>query len=213
MKFLYAWNLARRWQWIHIDDYFINITGPQAYINRILNSLTYSPNPDYIGNDILSITSIDSDEKPLSDTDTIEITITTESDPNPSGGGNANPLFGGTGDDILKGGKGQDSLKGGKGRDTLFGGKGQDTLKGGKGRDTLTGGEASDIFYLSKNKDTIRDFSIADADLIEAPSHLNLRLIQRGDHLLLIDPDNSIKTKLLNVERDDLLAYQPELLG
>ena len=60
--------------------------------------------------------------------------------------------------------------------------------------------------------DTINDFSIADGDVIEAPDNLNLRLLQRGDHLLLKDLDNNIKTTLLNINRDDLLAHQPDLI-
>ena len=61
-------------------------------------------------------------------------------------------------------------------------------------------------------KDTIKDFSISDGDVIEAPNNLDLRLIQRGDHLLLKDLDNNINTTLLNINRDDLLAYQPDLI-
>ena len=52
-----------------------------------------------------------------------------------------------------------------------------------------------------------------DGDVIEAPDNLNLRLIQRGDHLLLKDLDNKIKITLLNINRDDLITYQPDLVG
>ena len=65
---------------------------------------------------------------------------------------------------------------------------------------------------LSTKKDTINDFSIADGDVIEAPSNLNLRLIQRDNHLLLKDLDNNIKTMLLNTDSNDLLQYQPDLM-
>ena len=51
-----------------------------------------------------------------------------------------------------------------------------------------------------------------DGDVIEAPDNLNLRLIQRGDHLLLKNLDNNIKTTLLNTSSDDLLAHQPDLI-
>ena len=51
-----------------------------------------------------------------------------------------------------------------------------------------------------------------DGDVIEAPDNLNLRLIQRGDHLLLKNQDNNIKTRLLNINRDDLITYQPDLI-
>ena len=64
----------------------------------------------------------------------------------------------------------------------------------------------------SQEEGTINDFSIAEGDVIEAPSNLNLQLIQRGDHLLLKDLDNNIKTTLLNTDRNDLLQHQPELV-
>ena len=92
-------------------------------------------------------------------------------------------------------------------------GSGNDSLFGPRTKDTLIGGDGADIFELAKGKDTINDFSIADGDVIEAADNLNLRLIQRGDHLLLKDSDHNIKTTLLNINRDDLLSYQPELLG
>ena len=64
----------------------------------------------------------------------------------------------------------------------------------------------------SQEEGTINDFSIADGDVIEAPSNLNLQLIQRGDHLLLKDLDNNIKTTLLKTDNNDLLQHQPELV-
>ena len=137
------------------------------------------------------------------------------------GGSQADSLHGGHGDDLLSGGKGQDTLRGSSGddhlkghafHDSLHGGSGDDTLFGGKGKDTLIGGDGADIFELSKGKDTINDFSIADGDVIDAPNNLNLRLIQRGDHLLLKDADNSIRTTLLNINRDDLVDQQPDLI-
>ena len=147
------------------------------------------------------------------------------------GGPQTDLLFGGQGRDHLKAGRGDDTLKGGRGQDTLrgssgddllkgqlyhdslHGGSGDDTLFGGKGQDTLTGAEGSDTFKLSKGNDTIRDFSITEGDLINAPNNLNLQLIQRGNHLLLKDSDHNIKTTLLNINSDDLITYQPELFG
>ena len=76
----------------------------------------------------------------------------------------------------------------------------------------LRGGAGADIFVLSSKKDTIDDFSIADGDVIEAPDNLNLRLIQRGNHLLLKDLESNIKTTLLNVNSDDLISHQPDLI-
>ena len=86
-----------------------------------------------------------------------------------------------------------------------------DTIQGGQGHDTLSGGDGADTFHLSRGQDTIRDFSITDGDVIDAPNNLNLRLIQQGNHLLLKDLDNNIKTTLLNTNSDELLAHQPDL--
>ncbi len=86
------------------------------------------------------------------------------------------------------------------------------TSSGGKGKDTLTGGEGSDTFKLSKGKDTIRDFSINDGDVIEAPNSLNLQFIQQGEDLQLKDNTNNIKTTILNINLDDFLTHQPNLI-
>ena len=91
-------------------------------------------------------------------------------------------------------------------------GSGNDSLFGPRTKDTLIGGDGADIFELAKGKDTINDFSIADGDVIDAPNNLNLRLIQRGDHVLLKDADKNIKTTLLNINRDDLVDHQPDLI-
>lgn len=70
-----------------------------------------------------------------------------------TGGGNedgdANALYGDSGndtlrgragDDVLYGGKGHDKLYGDDGNDRLYGNSGNDVLYGGKGKDTLSGG-------------------------------------------------------------------------
>ena len=85
-------------------------------------------------------------------------------------------------------------------------------LSGDSGGDTLIDGDGADTFMLSKHTDIVNDFSIADGDVIEAPDNLNLRVIQRGNHLLLKDSDQNIKTTLLNINRDDLITYQPDLI-
>jgi len=130
-------------------------------------------------------------------------------------------MRGGRGRDLIQGSKGPDHLighqqhdllRGGAGNDILRGKSGHDTLHGGKGNDSMRGDSGSDRFRLSTGNDTIEDFSITQGDVIEAPNNLNLRLIQQGDHLLLKDFDNNIKTKLLNINSDDLLAHQPDLI-
>ena len=136
------------------------------------------------------------------------------------GGAQADILDGESGDDLLTGGKGRDTLHGSSGHDTLKGrlfhdilkgGKGNDTLHGGKGHDTLSGGDGADTFHLSRGHDTIRDFSINDGDVINAPKQHNLSLIQQGNHLLLTDDSRNIHTTLLNLSADQLISHQPDL--
>ena len=114
--------------------------------------------------------------------------------------------------DRLRGGEGDDVLKGKSGSDVLKGGAHDDLLDGSKGDDILIGGNGADRFRISHGKDTIKDFSIADGDLIDANGY-DLQLTQRGDNLLLTDSKQGIKTKLLNIVQDDLLQHQPELFG
>ena len=96
--------------------------------------------------------------------------------------------------------------------DRLYGDAQNDKLNGNKGADILIGGRGADRFRLSKGKDTIKDFSIGDCDIIDASNMENLQLIQRGDHLLLKDNVQNIKTTLLNINLIDLLLHQPELI-
>jgi len=98
------------------------------------------------------------------------------------------------------------------GDDRLGGGAQNDKLNGNKGEDILIGGRGADRFRLSKGKDTIKDFSIGDGDIIDASNMENLQLIQRGDHLQLRDNVHNIKTTLLNINQIDLLLHQPELI-
>ena len=113
--------------------------------------------------------------------------------------------------DILVGGSGNDSLYGGKHIDELFGGSGDDILGGGKGGDILTGGSDADTFQISQGNDVIRDFSIAQQDRIGSNGY-NLELTQDGSNLLITNVDNNVMTTVLNVNRNDLLAWQPLLL-
>lgn len=85
-------------------------------------------------------------------------------------------LYGGKGNDLLSGDAGNDALQGDDGNDTLLGGTGVDTLYGGLGKDTLTGGSEKDTFVFksikestvsSVGRDTIKDFSRADAEKID----------------------------------------------
>ena len=110
------------------------------------------------------------------------------------------------------GSSGDDVLNGDAKRDLLKGGGGNDSLSGGKGKDTLIGGDGADTFHLAIGKDTIKDFSISDGDVIDAPRKLNLQLIQQGNHLLLKDNTYNIKTTILNINQNDLLQHHPDLV-
>lgn len=100
-------------------------------------------------------------------------------------GYNDNRFLGGAGGDRLElgggndqgyGGAGSDLIFGESGNDTLYGDAGTDSLRGGKGADQLYGGSAADRFVFATmsestvalaGRDTIRDFSRAEADLID----------------------------------------------
>ena len=98
------------------------------------------------------------------------------------------------------------------GDDTLRGGAHNDKLNGNKGADILIGRGGADRTRPSKGKDTIKDFSIGNGDIIDASNMENLLLIHSGDHLQLRDNVHNIKTTLLNINQVDLLLHQPELI-
>jgi VCBS repeat-containing protein len=83
-----------------------------------------------------------------------------------------NVLWTGTGAGTLNGGSGPDFLYGGDGADVINGGAHNDFLAGGLGNDNLTGGTGADRFVFNTalnaltNKDTVADFSHAQADKI-----------------------------------------------
>ena len=95
-----------------------------------------------------------------------------------TGNGQANTLFGWTGNDTLSGAGGNDSLDGFAGADQLFGGAGNDLLSGGvtglaTEADILTGGAGADTFVFrdatwssTTGTDQITDFSQAEGDHI-----------------------------------------------
>ncbi|MDX1217372.1 type I secretion C-terminal target domain-containing protein [Sinorhizobium medicae] len=85
--------------------------------------------------------------------------------------GNDN-MTGGSGNDDMHGGAGNDTLDGDDGTDLLYGGDGTDILYGEGGLDTLHGGAGADTFKLHtasafNNVDVIKDFSTAQADIID----------------------------------------------
>jgi T1SS-143 domain-containing protein len=104
------------------------------------------------------------------------------------------------GDDTLVGGAGNDMLFGQEGNDTLFGGDGNDLLWGGSGNDELWGGAGADTFlFMSPDEgvDTIKDFSLAEGDMIDISNVLSgfdpltdalssyVNVVQQGGNTLL----------------------------
>ena len=127
-------------------------------------SVTYSPNPGFVGTDSFKVRS--TDVVAFGDRDgTVTIKVATPcagQTPTVVGTPGADQLAGTAGrdvvdaqggkdtvsaqggNDIVCGGPGKDTLKGGPGKDKLLGQGGKDTLKGGKGKDTCKGGKGRD---------------------------------------------------------------------
>ena len=71
---------------------------------------------------------------------------------------------------------------------------------------------AADLFLLSTGQDIIEDFNITDGDVILISDNLNLSIRQRGEDIVLKDIANDIHTRVLNMNKNDLLQYQPDLI-
>ncbi|MGL5402303.1 MAG: calcium-binding protein, partial [Acinetobacter sp.] len=96
-----------------------------------------------------------------------------------TGGDGKNALLGAAGDDSITGGTGVDNLYGGANNDTLHGGAGADVLQGGTGNDILFGNAGADLFIWGGgdngavgSTDIIKDFNLAEGDLIDATALL-----------------------------------------
>lgn len=78
-------------------------------------------------------------------------------------------IYGEGGDDTINGGDNFDGIFGGDGNDVLSGGKGWDTIDGGAGDDELIGNGGNDRFVFEDGfgNDTIADFSMSTAELID----------------------------------------------
>ena len=122
----------------------------------------------------------------------------------------ADYLYGEDGSDTLIGGKGADVLQGGRGKDELNGWKGNDVLYGGNKADVLTGNAGKDTFILSRGNDVITDFKVK-KDAIGLVYALDLKFKQKGDDLMITGND-SVRTLLLDVDKEKFLANFPENL-
>ena len=151
------------------------VSNPERGVATIVgNEISYTPDPNYYGEDVLQYTVIDGQGG--ESIATVVITINSIDDGNGEGviiigtdgndslsGGDGNDnlygdegsdsLSGGLGRDIIDGGSGDDSLSGGRGSDTIDGGSGDDSLSGGRGSDILSGGEGSDELSGGSGRD------------------------------------------------------------
>ena len=89
-----------------------------------------------------------------------------------TGNGLDNVITGNAAANVLRGENGSDTVIGGDGRDTLYGGNSDDTLDGGMASDVMYGDAGADTFVISGavsalNVDTIRDFTVADGDVLD----------------------------------------------
>ncbi len=82
------------------------------------------------------------------------------------GDGGADTIQGGLNNDVLFGEGGNDNLIGGDGDDYLLGGSGDDHLWGGFGDDQLRGGSGADFFDCGEGTDEIKDFNVAQGDVM-----------------------------------------------
>ena len=71
------------------------------------------------------------------------------------GGDGFDLIHGGSDDDLLKGEGGNDLVRGGSGNDTIEGGEGNDRLLGGSGDDSIDGGAGDDRIWGGEGNDTL----------------------------------------------------------
>ena len=135
-----------------IIDIFASDNG-EVVINPD-NTLTYTPNNDFVGEDIVFYAIKDSN----GNVDNNIVTVTVGSDPIDDTDGIDNSL-GTPGDDIIDGLGGDDSLIGNDGNDTLIGNNGNDTLVGGAGTNTLSDGNDDDLLIGGDERDILRSGS------------------------------------------------------
>ena len=110
----------------------------------------------------------------------------------------------------MNGKKNNDIVRGGRGQDTLRGGAGADILRGGPQSDKLIGGPGADRYYLSPGRDQIKDFSNKEGDLMINQRNFEITIQQVGPHLLILDRNRGLNTKMINTAAEDLLEIYPE---
>ncbi|SIS18500.1 Ca2+-binding protein, RTX toxin-related [Aquipseudomonas alcaligenes] len=133
-------------------------------------------------------------------------------------------LTGNSGDNVLYGNGGNDVLDGGAGNDTLVGGSGSDQLTGGAGADRFEFKALGDL-GLGSLRDLIKDFNLADGDLIDlsfldansATSGINEAFTYIGDALFGGDATGQLRFSdgILygSVDADSDAEFEIQLLG
>ncbi|WP_457663192.1 beta strand repeat-containing protein [Sinorhizobium medicae] len=134
-----------------------------------------------------------------------------------AGNGSDNTLIGFAGNDTVTSGGGNDDAHGGAGNDTLYGDAGTDllhggtdadTLYGGDGLDTLYGGTGADIFKFEtasafNNVDVVKDFSTAQADIIDLTDILGVAYNPLSDAIAdFVSFSESSGSTFVSVDRD-----------
>ena len=157
--------------------------GNGSAIRNENSTITYTPNPGFIGTDVLNY--VLSDGKGGNDTATMTIVVNdviselfcgrviddfdnvlfgtnvgeilrgTEDDDLIRGWGGDDTIYGKGGNDCLKGDDGNDMIWGGQGDDVLRGGAGEDKLVGDVGNDTLNGHAGNDRIWGSEGDDIL----------------------------------------------------------
>ena len=97
---------------------------------------------------------------------------------------------------------GNDFVNGRSGTDGVYGGDGRDTLCGGKGKDTIFGGSGADQFLVSRGRDLVRDFNVAEGDIINgftADAEVNHKFQTQR----LVISEGKYKMVLTNIDRAD----------
>lgn len=112
-------------------------------------------------------------------------------------------------DEVIFAELGDDFVNGKSGKDGIYGGEGDDTLCGGKRKDTVFGGSGADTFLASRGRDLIRDFQVAEGDVIKgftADAEVNHKfqsqrlVISEGNYkMVLTNIDRAVYRELIDV--------------
>jgi len=97
------------------------------------------------------------------------------------------------GKNVITGSAASDKITGGAAVDTINGGAGNDIIDGGAGDDILSGGAGADTFILgtvtAAGMDTIKDFSVAEGDIIQTVTGANTKAVALVDKGTLTGAD------------------------